>query len=671
MKHMTLAVKLATGFGSILAIALLLGGMALYNMSSVKTTAELIHHENIPEVAVANNVERASLETIINMRAYSYTEDTQHLVLGRKSLEEVKKHLAEAKRQGANSPRLAKLKEAAEKAETTALEYEGLANETVTLTEALEKERKDAEEAGAKYMKTCYDWLAMQNKKLDAAIKGGAKPDAIEKIVKNEAVANDIVDLGNWIITGTWKSQFRRDPKLFEETAKKFEQVNVKLEELKKLQPDAEEAKLIGACAAAGGSYKGNMDRFLEKWLKREEVSKKRLVCADQVVDLARATAELGMSETSSATSRASDSLASASTILMVGLVLALLLGATISFVLTRTITKPIVGLANTLSAGADQTSSAARQVSSASQSLAEGASEQAASLEETSSSLEEMSSMTKRNTENAVKVNELARQTRAAADTGAADMQEMSTAMSEIKSSGDDIAKIIKTIDEIAFQTNILALNAAVEAARAGEAGMGFAVVAEEVRNLAQRAAQSAKETSTKIENAVSNTARGVQISEKVSKSLQEILTKARQVDELAAEVASASKEQSQGIDQVNTAVTQMDKVTQSNAASAEESASAAEELNAQAESLKEAVAGLLRLVGGQQSGADFAARAAASEPEWTEKKGPVKGRSPMTIQSHGNGHSTHVIRAESAALGMGSRKGSEIPMDDDFKDV
>jgi methyl-accepting chemotaxis protein len=174
-----------------------------------------------------------------------------------------------------------------------------------------------------------------------------------------------------------------------------------------------------------------------------------------------------------------------------------------------------------------------------------------------------------------------------------------MRRAMDAIKSSSDDISKIIKTIDEIAFQTNILALNAAVEAARAGEAGMGFAVVADEVRSLAQRSAQSAKETAGKIEEAIKKSEHGVQISAKVAKSLSEIVEKARQVDSFVTEIAQASKEQNQGIGQVNTAVSQMDKITQSNAANAEETASASEELNAQAASQKEAVAELLQMVG------------------------------------------------------------------------
>ena len=279
----------------------------------------------------------------------------------------------------------------------------------------------------------------------------------------------------------------------------------------------------------------------------------------------------------------------------------ALVFGILAAVLLIRAIVRPIKAIIEDLLSGADQTATAAGQVSAASQTLAEGASEQAASLEETSSSLEEMSSMTRRNAENAEKANELAKQTRAAADSGATDMEAMSTAMEAIKTSSADIAKIIKTIDEIAFQTNILALNAAVEAARAGEAGMGFGVVAEEVRNLAQRSAQAAKETAAKIEGAITKTEHGVRISAKVGQSLQEIVDKVRKVDDLVGEVTAASKEQSQGLGQVNVAVTQMDKVTQSNAATAEESASAAEELNAQADVLKEAVEQLLSVVEGQ----------------------------------------------------------------------
>jgi methyl-accepting chemotaxis protein len=286
-------------------------------------------------------------------------------------------------------------------------------------------------------------------------------------------------------------------------------------------------------------------------------------------------------------------------TFILVGLTVALALAGALGYVTIHTTNRALTTASRTLDEGASQVTAAASQVSASSQSLAEGASEQAASLEETSSSLEEMASMSKRNSESVQQAKVLSSETRVAADTGTADMQEMKNAMDAIKASSDDIAKIIKTIDEIAFQTNILALNAAVEAARAGEAGAGFAVVADEVRNLAQRSAQSAKETATKIEEAITKSEYGVKISEKVAQSLHAIAEKTRKVDSIVAEIATASNEQNQGVHQVNLAIGQMDKVTQSNASSAEETASAAEELNAQALSLKDAVVELSKLVG------------------------------------------------------------------------
>ena len=668
MKQMKLATKLVVGFATILLIALILGGMAVVNMNSVKGTAVQIQKEIVPEVAVANNVERSSLHTMYNMRGYAFTEEMQYLELARKNLEDVKRFLSEAQKHAATSSRLARLQDAAQKAEASATEYERLANETVALTEKLEKERNDAETAAVKYMQACNDWLSLQSKRLDAALKSGAKVDVVQRVVKSQELANEIQDLGQTIIIGTWKSQFRRDPKLFEETEKKFEQVNAKLAELKQMQPDAEETKLIEVCSGAAAAYQSNMNQFLQKWRLREDTAQKRAAAGEQVLELAKATAELGMDDTGTSTTRAASALTTASNILIVGLVTALCLGCGIAFFLTRSITKPIRQVAAQLSEGAEQTVSAANQVSAASQSLAEGASEQAASLEETSSSLEEMSSMTKRNTANAEKVNELARQARAAADAGASDMQAMAAAMNEIRTSGDDIAKIIKTIDEIAFQTNILALNAAVEAARAGEAGMGFAVVADEVRNLAQRAAESAKETAAKIENSVAKTAQGVQLTEKVGKSLQEIVGKARQVDELAAEVATASREQTQGIEQVNVAVNQVDKVTQSNAAGAEESASAAEELNAQAETLKGAVADLLQLVNGNSTVQTQTPKATLQPPS---RKQPANAPCPPAhLAGNGGNKLARHIQPQPALAATISARRQEIPMDGDFKD-
>lgn len=298
--------------------------------------------------------------------------------------------------------------------------------------------------------------------------------------------------------------------------------------------------------------------------------------------------------------------------ILAVGAAGALVIGFALSWIITRGTGRILAHVGRRLSEGSRQLTSASAEISRASQSLAQSASEQAATLEETSASLEEISGMTRRNTENAERAKGLANQTRHAAESGATDMGSMSDAMAAIKTASDNIAKIIKTIDEIAFQTNILALNAAVEAARAGEAGAGFAVVAEEVRALAQRSAQAARETAEKIEDSIHKSDTGVRISGQVAASLEEIVLKARQVDALIAEIAQASAEQSTGIGQVVDATAQMDKTTQSTAAISEENASASEELSAQAMSLDEIVAELDRLI----TGAKPDRRAASTAP-------------------------------------------------------
>ncbi len=266
---------------------------------------------------------------------------------------------------------------------------------------------------------------------------------------------------------------------------------------------------------------------------------------------------------------------------------------------LARRISRPLHDAMGQMQDFTERTADASVQISTSSQSLADGASQQAASLEETSASLEEMAGMTRRNAEAAQTAKQAATQTRSTVEAGAAGMQRMNEAMEGIKSGSDEIAKIIKTIDEIAFQTNILALNAAVEAARAGEAGAGFAVVAEEVRALAQRSATAAKETADKIEAALAKSVEGARTSAEVTGMLAEIVEQVRKMDGLVAEIATASAEQSEGITQVNKAVAAMDKVTQSNASTAEESAAAAEQLSSQSRELKVVVEQLRDLIG------------------------------------------------------------------------
>jgi len=273
-------------------------------------------------------------------------------------------------------------------------------------------------------------------------------------------------------------------------------------------------------------------------------------------------------------------------------------------FFIARSITRPVRQVIQGITESSEQFVSVSNQVSSASQSLAQGSSEQAASIEETSSSLEEMSSMTKQNADNASAADNLMKQSRLMVDKANGSMTQLTQSMQDISKASDETSKIIKTIDEIAFQTNLLALNAAVEAARAGEAGAGFAVVANEVRNLAMRAAEAAKSTAALIEGTVKKVKEGSELVERTNGAFSEVSKSAAKVADLVSEIAAACGEQAQGIGQVNKAVSEMERVTQQSAANAEESAAAGEELTAQAEQLKRYVGDLDALIGGNASG-------------------------------------------------------------------
>ncbi len=342
-----------------------------------------------------------------------------------------------------------------------------------------------------------------------------------------------------------------------------------------------------------------------------------------------------------------------------------------------RYIAAPLHRAITRIGEGSAQTRSAATQINSASRQLAEGTSSQAASLEETAASLEEISSMTRQSAEAALGSKQTATEARQFAEQGQIRLREMVATLTETKrkvgdlqqsvqvmqDSGAAVAKIIKTIDEIAFQTNLLALNAAVEAARAGEAGAGFAVVAEEVRNLAQRSATAAKDTTARIEaslahaqtsaQATGRVVTGLAVLEKkaaeVEHDFDRIAATSRQVDEAMGAVANAASEQTSGISQVNTAVSQIDGVTQATAAAAEECAATAAHLDQQATDLLAAVQELAILVEGDSTTHPAAAATSAPAPA----PAAVRGAAPLPV--HRPAHSKRAPAPASDAADAG----------------
>ncbi|WP_233234729.1 methyl-accepting chemotaxis protein [Bordetella sp. LUAb4] len=241
---------------------------------------------------------------------------------------------------------------------------------------------------------------------------------------------------------------------------------------------------------------------------------------------------------------------------------------------------------------GVDEINVGSREIAAGNTDLSSRTEQQAASLEQTAASMEQLASTVKQNADNARQANQLAASASDVAARGGVAVNEVVSTMQGISASSRKISEIVSVIDGIAFQTNILALNAAVEAARAGEQGKGFAVVAGEVRSLAQRSAQAAKEIKGLIEDSVTKVGAGSQQVERAGATMEEIVASVKRVTDIMGEISAASEEQSTGIDQVNRAVSQMDEVTQQNAALVEEAAAAAGSLQEQAQRLAEAVA-------------------------------------------------------------------------------
>jgi len=268
-----------------------------------------------------------------------------------------------------------------------------------------------------------------------------------------------------------------------------------------------------------------------------------------------------------------------------------------------RSVIRPLTQVIQGLTQTSDEVTAFSAQVASVSQELAETSSEQASSVEETSASLEEVSSMIRQNVNSAVQADQLMKETNSVVSDASVSMKKLITSMADISQAGEETSKIIKIIDEIAFQTNLLALNAAIEAARAGESGAGFAVVAEEVRNLAMRSVDAAKDTASLIESTNRKVRDGADVVNHAAAAFSKVAESTSDVGALLGKITVASDEQAQGIEQVSKAGANLDAVIQNNVAQAQEAASISEQMNAQAEQMKDFVNKLVSLISGLQS--------------------------------------------------------------------
>lgn len=426
----------------------------------------------------------------------------------------------------------------------------------------------------------------------------------IKRRFENTENVNEIVQIMLEIRRHEKNFIIRHDNEYIKKVNTYLEDLNNKAYKTKTRLKDPKDIKVIENLINSASLYKESFNNYIEIFKKQDktEADKQQLTQLDmEMVQSARQVLDTCYTAGSAQKMKMQKEIKISIIILAASFISAFCFGIFFSIIISKSITKPINSVVNRLTDTSHELASASTQVAEVSLSLAQGTSEQAAAVEQTSASLEEISSMIKKNADNAKKADLFMKETYNIVEKAGKSMEELTLSMNDILASSEETFKIIKTIDEIAFQTNLLALNAAVEAARAGNAGAGFAVVAQEVRNLAMKAADAAKHTSDMISKTVKKIRLGSVLLANTGTDFSRVSENASSVAKIISEISAASGDQAAGIGQISNAVVEMDKTIQSNAATADESSSAAVQLNTQANEMEMSSCELMEIILGR----------------------------------------------------------------------
>ncbi|WP_263833917.1 methyl-accepting chemotaxis protein [Sulfurospirillum oryzae] len=616
MKHATLGFRISLGFGVLIAIVLMIGLTGIINMRTASSDSSRLSQIYVPEVSIANDILQNVSQGRYYILAFSDLDDETALVKAKKNFAELQTNLQKAEELGKKYS-LKKLLEHEKIAAKALVDYmASVERSEKTLTR---KKTLDAAMVSnaALFLKSTGEYRQSQEDKFLKEITDKAAPSVLKARYDKLDNLSDILDIATYSRVYGQRAQVVRDASVLDGAIQKFDALYKVIATLKTHTDDTTNMAQLNGIEAAAKVYETSLRGFVSVMQETADEQKTRMKIGTELNSAIDAIIDDGFSTISEISNESSNTLDRASWGMIIGVLLGLVISVVIAFFLIKSIVKVVVDSVKSLSEGTAQVVSASEQISSASVSLAEGASSQASSVEEVSATIEQATASNNQNADNSREANLLAQHSNDAARLGNQQVGDLMIAMEKITDSSQKIAKIIKTIDEIAFQTNLLALNAAVEAARAGEHGLGFAVVAEEVKNLAERSAGAAKEITGIIEASIDQVKMGTEVANRTKESFGEILLSIKKTSDLIGEIAISAKEQAEGMNQIATAMGSVDQITQQNASASEETAAAAEELNAQAISMLESVAEIAALAGydmGKESAKAFSIKRVSS---------------------------------------------------------
>jgi methyl-accepting chemotaxis protein len=663
-KNLNLGTKIGGGFGVLILISMLLGGVAVFNMKHVGSVADSLENQIAPQVEACVRLERAAHETMFTMRGYVMTGNVKDLDQVSAKLADIEKALAEGAALVQKYPNLVQLKENLAIGQAKATEYKTLVQQARELGVSKDKNMMTMTEAAGTFVKACQDFLETQNKELAKELTGRVDGKKIQERTEKIAWMNTVFQLGSAVRIANFKSQATNDSKFALEALKNFDEIATLLDKIKVKVHLESSVKQVEDLKNSTTAYRASLEEYLKLDEAASALAQKRAVLGNELAAAAQKAAAGGVKATQEGSAQAASALSAASAILIAGLLIALVLSLVVAVFLTRGITQPVmlgVAFAKRMAEGdftgrldidqkdeigvlaqalndmvgrlrvvvadvrgaTDNVASGSEELSASSESLSQGATEQAAAIEEVSSSIEEMASNIRQNADNAQQTERIALQ-------AAKDAQEGGVAVGQAVVAMKNIAEKISIIEEIARQTNLLALNAAIEAARAGEHGKGFAVVAAEVRKLAERSGNAAGEISELSSSTVT-------VSEKAGEMLMKLVPDIQRTAELVQEIAAATGEQNSGAEQINKAIQQLDQVIQQNASASEEMASTSEELSSQAQQLQQTMS-FFRVDGGGSTLRNRKPKALPAGPSAASHSAPQRGSHPAANTGAGS---------------------------------
>ena len=595
---MTLGKRISIGFGILVFITLVLGAIGVFNMRGAASDSANLSLMYAPETQIASDIFKSANQIRYDIRGFVMNDDEASLAHAKKEFIVLQKLLAEAKDLGTKYNLTGLL-------EQEKLASKGLA-EYIASVERMEKiyaNKKSFDRTmndnALVFVNSTQEYYDTQEAALKKEIGENAGSAKLLSRIEKLGEISTVMTLGSNARVNGQRAQVKNDVTFLQAALQNFEPMYQKIALLRTATTNAVDLDQLKNLETAAKNYEASLKGFISVMNDTSTESKLLVKTAVEVLSTAETVVDGALKIVVNVSNQSTSSLNIASWVMIIGLFAALFVSILVAFFIIRSIVKVVTESVRSLSEGTTQVVSASEQISSASVSLAEGASSQASSVEEVSATIEEATASNNQNADNSREANILAQHSNDAAKVGNQRVVELMGAMEQITASSQKIAKIIKTIDEIAFQTNLLALNAAVEAARAGEHGLGFAVVAEEVKNLAERSAGAAKEITAIIETSIDQVKMGTDVANKTKESFTDILNGIKKTSDLIGEIAISAKEQAEGMNQIATAMGSVDQITQQNASASEETAAAAEELNAQALSMLESVAEIAALAG------------------------------------------------------------------------